>query len=100
MLSPFCLAGASEVALKVYTSCDFTLLEKTRWLRLIDAPSFLACLWFDCSVIKSCYRCSRWCFVMLSDVFPLVKRRIVLVPLCDSALVTCCVLMVLSAFIL
>ena len=44
MLSPFCLAGASVVALKVYTSCDFTLLEKTRWLRLIDVPSLLACL--------------------------------------------------------
>ena len=44
MLSPLCLAGASAVALKVYTSCVFTLLEKTRWLRLIDVPSLLVCL--------------------------------------------------------
>ena len=68
MLSPFCLVAASVVALKVYTSCVFTLLEKTRWLKLIDGPSLPACIQFDCSVIKSCYRCSGWCFVMLSDV--------------------------------
>ena len=53
MLSPFCLAAASAVALKVYTSCVFTLLEKTRWLRLIDVPSLPSCLQFDCSVVKS-----------------------------------------------